>query len=265
MLAVDENGWLKTDAVGDPEIRIVPTHRNYHLLEPPCDGDSKIIEWPVGFVWHTIDVVATMEALARRLADAMIKGTKSWNFGIARDGVIWQSAPLTVGTWHVGNPGMIAGYSVNNVNRVTSSCELESPGRLLVKDGNFYCYPYYRVDPATGRPSPMMGFDPTLRLPDHDAYGQRYDVGMFARQGPYSAGGWCAFTPAQVIAIEALVRAVSVWHPVGLAAGAAPPLGNAAAWRYGHVNFPGRSGKEDPGPRFIPVRDEILRRVFGAA
>lgn len=270
MLTVDSAGWLKTDEVGDPEIRIVPSVRSGIYRRPPCRSDSPAAPpWPVCHAFHTTDVVAAMEVLSRRIAlDTPEKDGASWHFGISRGGVIWQSISLTARSRHIAGGGVIAGvdgvpHRVDNVGRCAAGTELESPGRLKRDGGDgalssarFYVWPYYKTG-ADGRALKSLGWDPKCLLPKKDSYGQPFEV------SPDGEGGWWVlFTQAQIAGVEALIRACSTWRPAGLAAGALPPLGTAAVWRYGHVDFPGTSGKEDPGALWPKVREAILARVF---
>lgn len=265
MLTVDKNGWLKTDEVGDPEIRIVPSRRNGLLREPPCNPSSTPMEWPLGHVCHTTDLWVSMEKLARRIiSDTPENDGASWNFGIARDGVIWQSVPLTLRSRHAAGGGLLEGRRVANVGRAAAGTELENAGRLRRDTGatvattSYYAWPYYREN--AGKPDRALGFDPALRMPAKDPYGQPYTA------EPDGVGGWwCSFTAAQVTAFEHLVRTCSAWRPAGLSAEAQPPLGRASAWRYGHVDFAGSSGKEDPGKLWPAIRDVVLARVFPGA
>jgi hypothetical protein len=264
-LHVDVDGWLGTDSPGDPEIMILPSHRNYHLRKPPCGDADPVVSAPIGHIWHTTDVVQTMENLAHRIA--VDSHGASWNAGIGRNGVIYQSVPFILGAWHVGNPGKIEGQFAVNVNKCTTGTEMENPGRLkrdpgsgALADAKFYSDPFWRLGPAdaTGKrhPDRSLGFDPALHInvvandaaitdPSH----------QFVVVADGKGGWWAKFTPAQLAAIEAYVRALAAWCPA---------LNHASAWRWGHVDFPGTTGKEDPGPMFIAPRDEILGRVFGS-
>ena len=213
-----------------------------------------------------------MEALARRIvADTPKKDGASWHFGIARDGVIWQSIALVGRSRHVAGGGQIAGVDgvgqiVDNVGRFAAGTELENPGRVKrdggdgsLADTKYYIWPYYKKG-TDGRALKSLGLDPKCLLPKVDSYGQPYVV------VPDGSGGWWVeFTDKQVVGAEALVRACAAWRPVGLPAQSSLPLSTAAVWRYGHVNFPGSSGKDDPGLAWPRHRDGILARVFAGA
>ena len=58
------------------------------------------------------------EALARHSQTYQrgIDRPASWHVLIAKDGVIYESAPFSIGTWHVGKPGLIAGQRFENIN-----------------------------------------------------------------------------------------------------------------------------------------------------
>src|SRR5262245_43281835 len=119
-MRIDDEGWLVAED-GDPAVTRYPTVRRYALVVPA----------PLGIVWHWTagrGGPGFAEALARRVQTYRrgIDRAASWNVLIAKDGGIHQSAPLTVGTWHVGRPGVIAGRRFENVNRATVGCELEN-------------------------------------------------------------------------------------------------------------------------------------------
>jgi hypothetical protein len=124
-MKVDDQGWL-VGADGEPVGKRYPTVRTYELATPA----------PLGIVWHYTDGVGGpgyAEGLARHIQTFRrgVDRPASWHLVIAKDGAIYQSAPFTVGTWHVGKPGIIAGRRFANINHVTVGCELENAGRLL--------------------------------------------------------------------------------------------------------------------------------------
>ncbi|TMQ08641.1 MAG: N-acetylmuramoyl-L-alanine amidase [Deltaproteobacteria bacterium] len=162
----------------------------------------------------------------------------SWHLLIARDGAIYQSAPVTVGTWHVGKPGLIAGRRFANVNHATVGCELENAGRLRRLGDQVYCWPYF-VNPSA--PAFERRPDPRCALPLDRAVATR-------------AGLFDSFTPAQEASAAVVLRA----------------LVTRFGWTrdvcaYGHVEFDPQN-REDPGPvwtlTFLP---RVLDRVFGSA
>jgi N-acetyl-anhydromuramyl-L-alanine amidase AmpD len=229
-LVVDADGWLVGDGV-----KRVPSHAN-NKLEVPV---------PLGLIWHTTDTPPgrTAQSLAEGIRTAA--GLKSWNVLIAQDGGLWQSVPFTLASWHVGNAGTIEGRHFNNVNKGTIGVELQNAGRLKKIDGKFYMWPYFRTKLVDGKAKadPKLGVDPKLVI-DADRAGAD-DKGVW----------WELFTAPQIAAAERLVRALAAWRPT--------ELGRASAFQYGHVNFPGTTGKEDPGRTFPAIRDAMLARVFG--
>ena len=229
---VDDNGWL-VGADGDPVGKRYPTVRTYPLATP----------MPLGIVWHTTDErggPGTAEALARR-AQTFRRGVDrpaSWHLLIAKDGAIYQSAPFTVGTWHVGTPGVIAGRHFANINHATVGCELENAGRLRRLGDQVYCWPFYVNPEAPGyerRPDPncALDLDRAVVTP----------VGLFD-----------AFTPAQEASTAVVLRA----------------LATRFTWTrdvcaYGHVDFDPQR-REDPGPIWKQtILPRVLDRVFGSA
>ncbi|MFH0901826.1 MAG: peptidoglycan recognition family protein, partial [Pseudomonadota bacterium] len=136
MIYVDDAGWLISE---DPEVRIVrlPTVRTCQLKTSA----------PLGIVWHWTGGVggaSYAESLCRRIQRYRrgIDRPASWHLLIAKDGTIYQSAPVSVGTWHVGRPGIVAGQRFANVNHATIGVELENSGRLRRISDRYYCWPY---------------------------------------------------------------------------------------------------------------------------
>lgn len=231
-MMVDDKGWLIT-AAGDPVGKQFPTVRTYPLAVPA----------PLGIVWHTTDErggPGYAEALARRIQSFRrgVDRPASWHLLISRDGAIYQSAPVTVGTWHVGKPGVIAGRRFANINHATVGCELENAGRLRRLGDHVYCWPYF-VNPSA--PVFERRLDPRCALPLDRAVATR-------------AGLFDSFTPAQEASAAVVLRALVTrfgW-PRDVCA-------------YGHVEFDPQN-REDPGPvwtlTFLP---RVLDRVFGSA
>jgi hypothetical protein len=168
-MMVDDKGWLIT-AAGDPIGKQFPTVRTYPLALPA----------PLGIVWHTTDErggPGYAEALARRIQTFRrgVDRPASWHLLIAKDGAIYQSAQVTVGTWHVGKPGVIAGRRFANINHATVGCELENAGRLRRLGDQVYCWPYF-VNPSA--PVFERRPDPGCAIPLHRAVATR--AGLFA-------------------------------------------------------------------------------------
>ena len=118
-MIINEKGWLVAED-DDHQVVRSPTTRTYVLSVPT----------PRGIIWHWTGGSGIFNGeynsnYSRNLAKGIETYQKgkdraaSWHTLIARDGRIYQSAPFTVGTWHVGKPGVIDGESFKNVNRVT--------------------------------------------------------------------------------------------------------------------------------------------------
>ncbi len=231
-MMVDDKGWLIT-AAGDPVGKQFPTVRTYPLAVPA----------PLGIVWHTTDErggPGYAEALARRIQTFRrgVDRPASWHLLIAKDGAIYQSAPFTVGTWHVGVPGVIAGRRFANINHATVSCELENAGRLRRLGGSAYCWPYF-LNPSA----------PVWERRPNPACAVSLDRAVATRAGLFDG-----FTPAQEASAAVILRA----------------LVTRFGWTrdvcsYGHVDFDPQN-REDPGPvwmlTFLP---RVLDRVIGSA
>jgi hypothetical protein len=227
---VDDHGWLVT-AAGDPVGKQYPTVRTYPLATAA----------PLGLVWHTTDErggPGTAEAMAQRIQTFRrgVDRPASWHLLIAKDGAIYQSAPFTIGTWHVGMPGVIAGRRFTNINLATVGCELENAGRLLRLGAQAYCWPYF-INPSA--PPYERRPDPACALPLDRAVAT--PTGLFD-----------GFTPAQEASAAVVVRALATRY----------------GWTrdvcaYGHVEFdPDR--REDPGPIWKQtILPRVLDRVFG--
>ncbi len=113
-LEVDAEGWL----VGARVVQI-PSVRTSLLTTPG--------EVPIGVVLHyTATDHGTARSLAKRIATYRrgIDRAASWNILIAADGTIYQSAPLTRGTWHCAK-GLLDGHKIN---ACTIGVELEGHG-----------------------------------------------------------------------------------------------------------------------------------------
>jgi hypothetical protein len=231
-MKVDDKGWLAAED-GDPAVTRFPTVRTYALATPA----------PLGIVWHYTagrGGPGFSESLARR-AQTFRRGVDrpaSWHVLVAKDGAVFQSAPFTVGTWHVGKPGVIAGRRFDNINHATVGCELENAGRLRKLGDQVYCWPYF-VNPEAPeyerRSDPHCAVDASRAVVTND--------GLFD-----------AFTPAQESSATVLLRA----------------LAGRYGWTrevsaYGHVQFdPAR--REDPGPIWRQtILPRLLDKVFGDA
>ena len=226
-MRVDPDGWLQAEP-GGPSVVHLPTVRTTPLGP----------EGTLGLVWHATGGVGGprfAEGLARRIQTYRrgIDRPASWHLLIsAEDGTIFQSAPITVGTWHVGRPGVIAGVPRRNVNAFTIGVELQNAGPLVEVDGVFYAWPFW-LDPARQKPDP------------------RYRVAA-ERVGRVCGRAYDAFTPAQVTSARSLVEALARhrgWGP--------------DAFRHLHSDF-AAPVKTDPGDLWKERLGDLLDSAFGA-
>jgi N-acetyl-anhydromuramyl-L-alanine amidase AmpD len=230
-MKIDDSGWLIC-ADDEPVAKRFPTVRTYELTTPA----------PLGIVWHYTDGrggPGYAETLARR-AQTFQNGVDrpaSWHVLIGKNGAIYQSAPFTVGTWHVGKPGVIAGQRFENINHATIGCELENAGRLRRLGNQVCCWPYY-LNP--GAPESERRPDPACEVSLDRAVATR-------------AGLFDAFTPAQEASAELVLRTLVArfgW------------IREVCA--YGHVDFDPQN-REDPGPLWTQtLLPRVLDRVFGS-
>ncbi|MFH0902048.1 MAG: peptidoglycan recognition family protein [Pseudomonadota bacterium] len=188
---------------------------------------------------HRRSHLATSRSLCRRIQRYRrgIDRPASWHLLITRDGTIYQSAPVSVGTWHVGRPGIIAGQRFSNINHATIGVELENAGRLRRIGDRHYCWPYWLNSHA----------------PEHE---QRPDPR-------------CLMNQARAVRVPG--QGIFDSFPTEQQASAAKLLGalatcfgwSADACSHGHVDFD-PSRKEDPGPLWNrTILPRILATVFG--
>lgn len=190
---VSIDGWLGADP-GDRDVKHVPTARTSAL-------DTQL---PLAVVWHWTasgldDDRGSRDsfALAKWIADPKSDARASWHLVIDRNGDVIQSAPFIVGTWHVGKPGHVQGYTSRNVNRCTIGIELENLGELRPHARGLEAWPFDGsrvVEQGRGTEIDGVTFD--------------------------------AYTPAQGESAEAVIRA--------LAERFAFPR---SAFEYGHATF----------------------------
>jgi hypothetical protein len=229
-MKIDGKGWLEVED-GDPFVKRYPTVRTYQLTTPA----------PLGLVWHyTADPggPSFSELLVRRVQTYRrgVDRPASWHVLIAKDGAVYQSAPFTVGTWHVGRSGVIAGRLFDNINRATVGCELQNAGRLKMIGERVYCWPYY-VNPQAPQ---------SERRPDPH-YELELDRVVVTKEGLFDA-----FTAAQEASATALLRALAKCYGWTREVSA-----------YGHVDFDPQR-KEDPGPVWAKtILPRLLDQVFG--
>ncbi len=89
-----DDGYLARDQDTDPAIWRVPTVRTSPQPSPPA-----------GLCWHWTGPVTDLRALVERMARPVPPGGRaaSWHLTIARDGAVYQSAPVWRSTWHAGS------------------------------------------------------------------------------------------------------------------------------------------------------------------
>jgi len=220
---VDHDGWLQVDAPSDPKVLHVPAHRARMGDTYDTPGG-----WPLAPVWHTTDMLAPAEALARRWQSPDRQA--SAHVIVGRNGMIYQCVPLRRVAFHTRGPGKVAGQQVAHVNHAAAGIELDNIGGLRrIIDGNgnagFYAWPYYRPD-VQGHADESLGPDPSVRLPPARALSVQLVEGRYCD----------AFSAPQLVAAVAALRAMR----------------QAFAWRQehcgmGHVDYePAR--KSDPWP-----------------
>lgn len=222
-----EAGWFVPEVSTDPVVHRIPTTRTSKLETPK----------PLAVVWHYTGGVGPnlTRNLSERIQryDRKVDRPASWHLTIARSGEIYQNAPTTLGTWHVGKPGSVCGKHYANINRCTLGVELENAGRLRKVGNSYYCWPYWQNPDAP----------PDKRTPD-----KKFEVIPARAKRVAGVGVFDTFTPEQektaVLVLRALVKEYE-W--------------DKTACSYGHAEFDSPR-KEDPGPVWVR---ECLPRVLG--
>lgn len=216
----DSDGWLSAGA-DEPKLVRVPTKRTCALV---AGG-------PRAVVWHWTASGANDArgdrdslALAQWIADPASDAKASWHVLIDRTGTVIQSAPVTVGTWHVGKVGKVEGV-LTGLNASTVGVELENLGELREVGGWLRGWPWEAKSPVVDRAQAV------------------------ARDGKL----WHRYTPEQERSAELLVAALRErfgWP--------------RSAFAYGHVHFdsprkidPGPVWLQDRLPA-------LLSRVYGS-
>lgn len=251
MARFDSNGWLVPGSSSVPiELHSTPKTTPYYKA---LGGK------PVGLVWHwTAGAYRDDDSLTQWAIHSSLdrEYKASWHFYISRKGVIYQFAPIYVGTWTTGSGGTlfdrVKGVPVqvpfDDVNRATIGVELENAGTLLKQNGEWYAWPYASAlrgkTENAAREAARTGTIPFER---------QFRVNP-SRAIPWSDGEvYDAWPPAQQKAAQALVKA----------------LRDALGWTdpervdYGHRDF---YTKRDPGLLWMDgVLPGIQRLVFGRA
>lgn len=226
-MRVDAQGWLQA-VPGGARVLHLPTVRTTPL------GSAGAL----GLVWHATGGIGSPGA-AGRLAQRIqtyrrgVDRPASWHLLVGKDGTVYQSASVLVGTWHTGRPGVVAGRRLGNVNAATVGVELENAGRLHVVAGRAYSWPYWR-DAGRRRPDPRYAL-PASNVEKHG--GQPYD----------------GFPALQVWAAAEIVDALRSFFGW-----------SREAAGYGHAMFAAPS-KTDPGLLWMEQRlPGILDELFGS-
>lgn len=222
---VTHDGWLSSD--GGAEVVRLPTVRT-----TPLERGA-----PRALVWHATGGVGGprfAEGLARRIQTYRrgLDRAASWHLVLPRTGrTIYQSAPLTVGTWHVGRPGLIAAVAYRQINTVALGVELENAGPLIKVGEAYYAHPFWK---DAGKRVP----DPHCQVP-------------LSRVATYEGKPFDTFTAEQVALATELVLALTAHYGWG-----------AEELSHSHAEY-GAPAKSDPGPlwmrHFLP---RVLSDVF---
>lgn len=225
-MKVTTDGWLQSEP-GGAKVTRLPTVRLVKLSVPK----------PVALVWHATGGVGGprfAEGLARRIQTYRrgVDRAASWHIVIAAGtGEVFQSAPLNIGTWHVGRAGTIEGVHHPYINRVTIGVELENAGGLIKVSESFYAHPFW-LNREKRIPHPGCRV-PKERVRFHE--GRPYD----------------RFTDAQAATARELISALAEhfdWSP--------------KAFEYAHADF-GAPEKTDPGPLWMVARlPGVLSEAF---
>jgi N-acetyl-anhydromuramyl-L-alanine amidase AmpD len=223
-MRVDEKGWLQREPADGP-ITHLPTVR----ISRQAPGG------PVGLVWHATGGVGGLryaEGLARRIQTYRrgVDRAASWHVCIAASGAVFQSAPFTVATWHVGRPGIIDGVQHPSINAVTIGVELENAGPLVRVQGGFYAWPHW-LNRQAGKPDPRY----------------RVDAERAVSSGKHA---YDDFPERQLASARALVRAVAAYRDWG-----------PDACRHCHADFAAPT-KTDPGPIWTGLLPGLLQSAF---
>lgn len=245
-MKIGADGWIS-----DPQGVVyakVPTRRTCKLTTGT----------PLGTVSHwsadPVDERGHADALylARSIAELPPAGTKgaSWHVLLDRDGALVQSAPFTVGTWHVGRPGVVEGRKLANVNDGTIGVEFENAGILLPIAGEYYGWPFWNHSPkdAARTPDPKLGPCPKYLIPKERVVvlPETAAAGL-----TFPAGAYEVYTEAQEATFQRLVEALMVAYKL-------PP----SAFLYGHAHFVPMTFKQDPGPLWLgQVVPRMLRAI----
>lgn len=222
----------------------------YSHLAPATEGKVR------GIVWHftnTNGVPGSAIKLAVRLQDPKNKRPASWHILVGRDGLIIQSVPLTLGSWHAGSDTASKFELVRmtdgklkwrmsptgkvGANALFCGIEMENVGEVRKgSDGKWRGWPYEK------------GYE--------GVKGPVVDVAQIVEYHDPKTGKvthWQNFTQEQEDAAERLVRAIVAYTGA-----------TRDQCEFGHVDID-PSRRSDPGPiwatQFLP---RILDKVFAA-
>jgi len=163
-LKFDSSGWLIPGTHDGIQV-----NTDYRTEKGYKSGYSAIVGGkPVGMVWHWANAPkgdGRSENLRKYMLQEVVNPAReaSWHFFIDRYGKLYQHAPLTLPTWHVGNygemfvPFKIGKYAagtyvpVGDINKASIGVEMENAGIFVsrkVKNAKgeledvFYGWPY---------------------------------------------------------------------------------------------------------------------------
>lgn len=250
-LSIDADGWIHDERPGDALIvERIPSPRSSALHRDCKDGRIE------GVMWHwTATGAGTSHGLAKRISKPVAEGERasSWHIAIARNGTIYQSVPLTRGSWHAGgatafrfkrdvqqmilagggktgfqNRWALAGSHGIGANQLFCGVELENVGEVRHVNGEWVGWPFKK----DGAKSPVVPPEQVTNLVE----GRRYQ----------------AWAEPQVASATMFLRAFRRWRPDV----------HRSMLEWGHVDVD-PSRKTDPGPAWLRVElPKILDEVF---
>ena len=112
---------------------------------------------------------ASADSSVRTLIDPAVKA--SAHIVLGRDGKIIQLAPFDIITWHAGTSRHM---DRSGINKYSIGIEIDNPGPLEYKDGNYYTWFGRKVDPSEVMKA-------THRNQNKPGYWHRYTEGQITR------------------------------------------------------------------------------------